>query len=209
MFALSTKRFHPVSVAQRNQRGYSLIELGIALAILSVIIVGSLIGVQSILRSNRTNDMLKAVPAYLANAVKVTANQPEISAVTTNDLVSLGVFPASKVVQGMENSSVTNEHGGQVHLNGSLASIGNYGAGQVFILSLTNIPRAACADVAAGLDSVAYAMSIESSNENMTGAVGAESSAKPANTSTVNLQQMAILCGEEGSKRITVAVPRS
>lgn len=204
----STNLPRGVSRGLCNQRGYSLIELGIALSILSVIVVGSLVGVQSILSANRTNEMLKAMPSYMANAVKVTSSQPEIGAITTLNLIDLGVFPVAKVAGAAATRVVSNEHGGQVHLRGNAAAIGNYAAGQTFVLSLTNIPQPVCADVASGLDSIAYAMNIESSNANTIGTVAAASLAKPANNPTVAIAAVATACGAAGAKRITIAVPR-
>lgn len=58
--------------AAKSQRGYSLIELSIALAILSVIIVGSLMGVQRILANNRANNILQTVPRI--NAALIAGN---------------------------------------------------------------------------------------------------------------------------------------
>ncbi len=209
MTSTHTRSFRCASIALRNQRGYSLIELGIALSILSIIIVGSLVGVQSILRSSRTNDMLKAIPTYIAGATKVTAAQSMIGNITTLNLIDLGVFQAAKVAGAGGARSVVHEHGGQIHLFGNAADIGNYAAGQTFSLSLTNIPQQSCADVAAGLDSIAYAMNIESSNENTAGIVAAASLAKPANATNIGLTAVAAACGAEGAKRITIAVPRS
>ncbi|MEY4362909.1 MAG: hypothetical protein RLZZ24_261 [Pseudomonadota bacterium] len=40
---------------KHSQRGYSLVELSIVLAIIAVVIAGAVTGVQSILRTNNTN----------------------------------------------------------------------------------------------------------------------------------------------------------
>ena len=47
--------------ARKNQKGYSIIELSIALAIVSIILVTALTGVQRILRSNKVNEDLKGL----------------------------------------------------------------------------------------------------------------------------------------------------
>ena len=43
------------TLSKSSQRGYSLIELSIALAIVGVVIAGSIVGVQAILTSNNVN----------------------------------------------------------------------------------------------------------------------------------------------------------
>ena len=57
-FAVTT----PAPIPQpslRRQKGYSIVELSIALAIISIILVTALAGVQRILRSNNTNEDLR------------------------------------------------------------------------------------------------------------------------------------------------------
>ena len=76
----------------RSSAGYSLIELSIALSILAVIIVGSLIGVQKILRTNAVNNELKALPETLASAQRLTSNLADLSGLNTSTFTKLGVW---------------------------------------------------------------------------------------------------------------------
>ena len=55
----------------RQQKGYSIIELSIALAIISIILVTALAGVQRILRSNNVNSDLRGLNLTAANLASV------------------------------------------------------------------------------------------------------------------------------------------
>ena len=57
-----------------KQKGYSIIELSIALAIISIILVTSLAGVQRVLRSNNLNNELKVVQLGIASLGTLLAN---------------------------------------------------------------------------------------------------------------------------------------
>ena len=62
---------------KHSQRGYSLIELSIVLAIIAVVIAGSIAGVQSILRANNVNKTIaetnQAVTAIVAKFIRDTS----------------------------------------------------------------------------------------------------------------------------------------
>ena len=59
-----------------KQGGYTLVELAIAVAILAVLIVAGLTGVQSILTSGKVNDQIKTVAKLGA---KVSANYSSLT----------------------------------------------------------------------------------------------------------------------------------
>jgi prepilin-type N-terminal cleavage/methylation domain-containing protein len=60
----------------RQQKGYSIIELSIALAIISIILVTALAGVQRILRSNSTNEDLKNINLLASKLTVMLSNVP-------------------------------------------------------------------------------------------------------------------------------------
>lgn len=195
-----------------SQRGYSIIELSIALAILAVIIIGGLLGVQTILRNNRTNDMLKNIPLVAANATKLTASLPILTGagIATGPLAALGVWPASMLNGVAPAQSVTNEHGGGTFLEANTAAAGTYSIGQTFVLALTGIPQASCADVASGIDSISLTTGIANTPApavpvTATPAAGAQ--AKAFN-GTLNVGTLATLCGAAGNKNIIAVIAR-
>ena len=59
-----------------KQKGYSIIELSIALAIISIILVTALAGVQRILRSNNVNEDLKNINLVASKLAVMLSSVP-------------------------------------------------------------------------------------------------------------------------------------
>jgi prepilin-type N-terminal cleavage/methylation domain-containing protein len=194
-----------------SQRGYSIIELSIALAILSIIIIGGLLGVQIILRNNNTNNMLKNIPLVAANVNKITASLSALdNTVSPNNLANLGVWPPSMVTGTLAARVVTNEHGGKNFVAANSTSSGTIPAFQTFIITLTGIPQSSCADVVAGVDAIATAIGVNSNT------VVAGSTTTPSRADLVKqtgsqivLATLATACGAPGLKNISAVIPRA
>lgn len=194
-----------------RQRGYSIIELSIALAILAVIIIGGLLGVQTILRNNRTNEVLKNVPSYMANAAKITASQQALTFTTAN-LADLGVWPAERLAGASPDRTVTHEHGGRIFLVPNTAVAGVAGVvpiGQSFVLTLAGIPEQSCADIAAGVDAVSIqtAVQVTPAAPIAVTAIPAAGVVKAAGAA-LNLGNLAAACGAAGNKNIIAVIVR-
>ena len=79
-----------------TQKGYTLVELAIAVAILAVLIVAGLTGVQSILTSGKVNDQIKVAAKlsskisslYSSNVSGTAALSP--AATGTKEVANLG-----------------------------------------------------------------------------------------------------------------------
>ena len=70
MFQSEVKQLRLLTKKQAiKQKGYSIIELSIALAIISIILVTSLAGVQRVLRSNNVNNDLRNINLLAARGV--------------------------------------------------------------------------------------------------------------------------------------------
>ena len=200
----------PVTRSQNHSAssGYSLIELSIALSILAVIIVGSLIGVQKILRTNAVNNELKAMPETMASAQRLTSNLADLNGLTTPIFTSLGVWPQDRVVGVGAAATVSNHFGGRQFLNPNTAPLAGYAVNQLFVLTLTNIPTEACADLVSGMDRMALGLYV---GANITGDPGGgvagttvkdPGSDKAAGARSANLVNLATLCGAAGGNRI-------
>lgn len=194
----------------KKSAGYSLIELTIALSILAVIIVGALVGVQKILRTNAVNNELKVMPVTVASAQRLTNNLASLSGITTSTFYKLGVWPQDRVVGASGAQTVSNYFGGQQYLNPNSSDVAGYAKEQLLILTLTNVPTEACSDIMSGMDSMALGLYIGDNVTTDPAGTLASTVVKDPGTATqaaargMNLVNLATVCGEAGGKRVRV-----
>lgn len=194
----------------KKNAGYSLIELTIALSILAVIIVGALVGVQKILRSNAVNNELKALPVTIAAAQRLTNNLATLNGLTSNTFLRLGVWPQDRVVGAGANQTVSNYFGGFQYLNPNSAAVAGYPIEQIFVLTLTNIPTEACSDIISGMDSMALGLYIgQNITSDPAGAVATTVVKNPGDATNaaargMNLTNLAQICGGAGGQRVRI-----
>ena len=105
----------------RQQKGYSIIELSIALAIISIILVTALAGVQRILRSNNVNDDLKNINLLASKLTVMLSNVPTTANIAQADLVNLRVFEGFRTGA---NNVVLNAFGGNINVAPNTAVLG-------------------------------------------------------------------------------------
>lgn len=203
---------------KHSQRGYSLIELSIVLAIIAVVIGGAITGVQAILQSNNVNKLItntnRAVGAITAKLIRDTT----YAGATTVNLSSraMGVWDERTVTNaGLAGATVTNEFGGAVHVAPLAAPIFGLGANQAYIYTLTGIPTSACTDLVLGLESLALAVGV---NNQLAGGVAAAPVAlagvqvkAPPNVlpTSVAVSGACAPAGNVGQNTITLLIPRS
>jgi prepilin-type N-terminal cleavage/methylation domain-containing protein len=137
----------------RQQKGYSIIELSIALAIISIILVTALAGVQRILRSNNVNSDLRGLNLTAANLATLYSSQPDTSVVAMPTLVDLRAFDGF-AVNNVANT-VANAFGGQITVATNTVAIDGFPANSGFMIYSTNIPSEACPDYISGLNNIA------------------------------------------------------
>jgi prepilin-type N-terminal cleavage/methylation domain-containing protein len=106
----------------RQQKGYSIIELSIALAIISIILVTALAGVQRILRSNSTNEDLKNINLLASKLTVMLSNVPTTAGIVQANLVNLRVFEGFRVNANV----VTNAFNGNITVAPNTAQLGNH-----------------------------------------------------------------------------------
>ena len=140
-----------------NQKGYSIIELSIALAIISIILVGSLAGVQRVLRSNNLNNELKSAQLGMANLTTLLATTNSTSGLNSAGAITLKVFDGLQV--DAVNNLYKNNFGGYIYAESNVAAIGGNVANSGFIYATTNIPADICSDYLNGLASISTQLS--------------------------------------------------
>jgi prepilin-type N-terminal cleavage/methylation domain-containing protein len=157
------------SLSKKSQRGYSLIELSIALAIVGVVIAGSIVGVQAILQSNNVNKTIRQTNTAVNKVIAKLVRDRNYENATTENLSAKGqeVWDPTDITSG-GTSSVEVTHPlasfvfvGPLSVSGAGATFQNISDKQGFIYTLTGVPTSACTDLAVGLEGLATAMSIQ------------------------------------------------
>jgi prepilin-type N-terminal cleavage/methylation domain-containing protein len=202
---------------KNSQRGYSLIELSIVLAIIAVVIGGAITGVQAILQSNNVNKTISTTNKSVGGiTAKLLRDNTYVNATTANlSSRSMGIWDEKSVTSpGLAAAAVTNEFGGQVFV-ASLATV-TYGIAinQAYIYTLTGIPTASCTDLVLGLESLALGVAVNNQLPNaVTAAPTALSGTVVKQPGTLpNSLTVSGACApavDTGKTTITLLIPRS
>ena len=176
------------------QQGYTLVELAISVAILSVLIVAGLLGVQSILTSGKVNDQIKTVAKLSAKTSAMFANNSGgTTGVTQQQMINVGGWDASKA----NGAVVTSSFGSLETILPNAAPIGAMAANTGFVYKINSIPQAACADLASGVSGFVFALHVVAASS----AAPADwaASVKPPGNANVSLTNLANSCNSANS----------
>jgi prepilin-type N-terminal cleavage/methylation domain-containing protein len=199
---------YKLTSVQGKQQGYTLVELAISVAILSVLIVAGLLGVQSILTSGKVNDQIKTVAKLAAKSSAMFASSANgTTGVTQQQMINMGAWDVSKTNGGNVNSSF----GSRETIIPNAAAIGAPGAMPAntgFVYRISNVPQAACADLANGLSGFVFALNITA----VSGPVPADwstgnAAVKPPGAANVTLANMANSCNNANSDFLLAIKP--
>ena len=202
---------------KNSQRGYSLIELSIVLAIIAVVIGGAITGVQAILQSNNVNKTISNTNRAIGAITSKLIRDNYYANATTLNLSSraMGVWEEKTVTNpGLGTAAVTNEFGGAVHVAPMATATYGLAINQAYVYTLTGVPTSACTDLALGLESLGLGLAV---NNQLASAVATAPTALSGpvlkspgvlpNSSTV-----ASACApatNTGQTTITLLIPRS
>ena len=194
---------HPLSKHQsslRQQKGYSIIELSIALAIISIILVTALAGVQRILRSNNVNEDLKNINLVASKITVMLSNVSTTAGITQANLASLKAFEGFRV----NGNNVTNAFGGAITIAPNTSALGTVPASGGLMLYSSLIPPEVCSDYITGLAPIASHISAT----NATGALttgDAFTNVVKTNLQAITIGNLATACDADAGATITVA----
>ena len=186
----------------RQQKGYSLVELSVALAIVAVILVGALLGTRQIMLTNSVNNQVRETATVITKIQRQYAKQSNTAGANTQMLVPLGIWPGERTsqangtwtVRGVINSMTESVFANE-------AAIGTLPANGGFIYTLRGVPVEACADMVTALDSVAFAIYAgpQASSAPTTGATPTSTAVKTADSGSVNLTELARGCASSAT----------
>lgn len=131
---------------KKRQSGFTLVELGIVVAIAAIIIGIGLVVVPSILASTRANAEISELPTITTKIQRAFANQPNFANITQATVAGLNVFPPSNV----SGTTITNRFGGAVTVakNTLVATTPD----DTVAITSAQIPTAECLQIGQGVE---------------------------------------------------------
>ena len=155
---MQRQMFKPSKTSKRHQKGYTLIELGIAIAILAVLVIGALTGVQAIMTSGKVSDQAKTLGRLQSTISKHFQNAATNGGANAGlaQLIQLGAWDARSVAGGV----VTSAFGSAEALIPNAVAVGSMPINRGFIYTISGVPQAACPELAQGVAPMAFALGI-------------------------------------------------
>ena len=147
---------------KRRQGGYTIVELAIAVSIVAVLIVAGLTGVQSILTGNKVSKQLQTTAKLSARISSAFGGNTATTAVNLAQMANLNGWDPSQVVRnaGGVVTNVISAFGTQEFVATNTVVVGPAPVNSSIVYTITNVPRAGCADFASGLANIAYAIAV-------------------------------------------------
>ena len=133
----------------RQQAGYTIVELSIAVAIAGVLLVSAIGLVQNVLLTNRANETVSILARTVAQIDKTWAGQPDYDGLTLATVGATGAFAGMQIARtaGVV-TGVTSRFNRPVFAN-ELADVPGAGLNRGFGITFAGVPTAVCSDLVA------------------------------------------------------------
>ena len=153
---------HQFLKKNRRQGGYTIVELAIAVSIVAVLIVAGLTGVQSILTGNKVSKQLQTTAKLSARISSAFGGNTATTGITLAQMANLNGWDPSQVVRNAAGAvtNVISAFGTQEFVATNTEVVGPAPVNSSIVYTITNVPRAGCADFASGLANIAYAIAV-------------------------------------------------
>jgi prepilin-type N-terminal cleavage/methylation domain-containing protein len=192
-----------------QQKGYTLVELAIAVAILAVLIVAGLTGVQGILTSGKVNDQIKTM-AKLGSKISANYGSLSTSGISVQTVASLGGWDTSKVSGTGAATAVRSAFNSGEFVTTNTAAISGIAANAGVIYTIGSVPREACPDLANGIGALAFGIAVQAAASptvvvtTYPGAPGVQ--LKTPGTSNIDPATLATGCALNASSDFIIAI---
>ncbi|PQA83443.1 hypothetical protein C5F52_08310 [Limnohabitans sp. TS-CS-82] len=192
-----------------QQAGYTLIELAIAISIISVLVVSALFGVQKIIDNNNVNATSQQVSLATTNIAKFAAMLSDKTFIKdTNVAANLGIWPDNILTKGGTGqvTNVANPFGGNFYTASNSAAVGAVAPANGYYIYITNVPDKVCAAVAGMFGASTWEIRVadEAAAVAMPAAavsIAAGTAVKVAGTDRINLANLNSACGSVAARK--------
>ena len=201
---------------RQRQAGYTLIELSISLSIIAVLLVGTLTGVNRLLRSNDANNTISSTQSAVTYISKLYKASSDNTIYGTTKMAQMGVWDNSAVTftgtGAAQTAAVKNAFGGNIEVGGNLAAVGTAAIGTGYWYRLSGVPADSCATLATSFVNTADGIYINAAKATTAAAIGATGTTGiykvpgTAANSTVELARGCALNGTSGSVELALFI---
>ncbi len=134
---------------QSAQRGYTIVELSIAVAIAGVLLVSAIGLVQTVLTTNRANESITLLTRAMAQIDKIWADQPDYNGLNLATAGAAGVFTGMQVTRDTTTNVVTGviSKFNRPILVGLAPNLPTNAANRGYTLTFAGVPVSVCADL--------------------------------------------------------------
>lgn len=163
---------------QRQQAGYTLIELSISVAIIAVLVMTGLYGVPRILDANKVTTLTQQVSLASANYSKIatqTAGTTRTFANSTDAagikaLGQMGVWPEESLVKDVNGvvTKITHSFGGGITSKSNANALTNMAADEGYYIRLETVPLKNCFAITSAFLNTAVTAWVVASDANYT-----------------------------------------
>ncbi len=205
------KTFGHLKAKASSQKGYSLIEISIVLAITAVILIGALMGSRQVMLSSSVNAQVRETATVISKLQRQYIKQTDTSAATVNSLAPLGIWPSERVSKSGSGTSTTYSVRGAISgttefVFGNSEDIGSLSAKSGFVYTIRNVPKDACPELLTALDSLAMAIYAGKLTANPTGAKPTTTAVKEPEASQVSLTSLGTACNPAAENVVDVSL---
>lgn len=133
---------------RRAQRGFTLVELSVAVAIAGVLLVSAIALVQVVLRQARANDVVSSIPRTMAQIDKIYSSTTSYAGLGTDVAIGFGAFDGVYNITGTSpNRVASNSFGYPTLVDIATGFNGAADTNTGYVVSLTGVPQQSCADI--------------------------------------------------------------
>ena len=186
---MKNRNFRTLKSLAQRQAGYTLVELAISVSIIAVLIVGTLTGVQRLLRSNNANNTLTQTQVAVTNIAKIystggKAVYGKAAEDGTSDLAKLGAWDSSAVTTDATTGikTVASPFSGAITVSPNNALVGPQGSGSAqgtgYWYRIAGVPEDVCPSLASSFVSTAAGIYIENAAPSLQSLSGTPAGAK-------------------------------
>jgi prepilin-type N-terminal cleavage/methylation domain-containing protein len=135
-------------IQQRKQKGFTLVELGIVLALIGIGLFFAISKINETSDVSRAQNVSSDISTIITGVKRYYATQPEFpNTITQSDLINFGVFPPSWVRAASTSGGTTTAASVVPPFGGSLTLVRNSTDANSADMTIPNVPARVCTEL--------------------------------------------------------------